>query len=73
MLYLLSRFSCAPVLAKCHQRYLILRAVLICVLIVKFSALNCFEIDSVREENNLQTQTTGIYGAQWSIIGHNWV
>ena len=37
-------------------------AVLICVQIVKFSALNCFEIDAVREENNLQTQTTGIYG-----------
>ena len=43
------------------------------MLIAKFSALNCFEIGVVKEENNLQTQITGFYGAQWSSIAqkHN--
>ena len=57
--YLVLVFQLSSIKNNC----LIFSTVLICVLIVKFSAFNCFAIGVVREKINLHTQVTAIYGA----------
>ena len=71
MLYLLFLSSYSSVSAKLLENsYLILNTVLICVLILKFSALNCFKIDVTSYRERSESLDSGNSNS-WSIMEHN--
>ena len=58
-----------PYRTACGIDYLVM---LNWVLIVKFSVLNYFEMDVVREIDYFQTKVTAIYEAYLGALEHNW-